>query len=252
MTKTLLLLLGILSYFNATAQKLDNCTQCSSKKYEQRNLTENKLYEIVLLRNEIFARHHYSFKNQRLQEYYEQYNWYHPYPKQPIKQVHLNSTEQWNVDLFKAKEKAIKKNRALLENALKQLKQVIVRHDEAAIQTIFNNVVEKSSPTLYLELVRVLEKVFRSININDINWHKGRAQYEIRIDNGFSISSKSIHLEGNTISVLYTNPMTNSSLMEDDAFEYPSDYHSEEENTIGAEFELKNGKLLLVRLILAG
>ncbi len=238
----------------SNAQKLEDCSQCASVKYTTSDIIDNKLFELKLLRNEIFARHHYSFNNQRLEEYYSNYEWYTPSHKNPIKNVQLTAIEQGNIDLFKSREETITENRKLFVNALKQLKSAIKEKNTSFIQTTFNGVVKKEDGNgLYTAIITTIDNVLTSINIDDINWHKGNAQYEILIDNGFSISSKGIYIKGDSVTIMNTDPQGHSNLMNtDDAFEYPSDYYSESENTSGAEFEFKNSQLILIRPMFAG
>ena len=67
-----------------------------------------------------------------------------------------------------------------------------------------------------------------------------------------AVSSKGIYIKNDTISIIVTDPQKHSSLMKDDAFEYPSSYYSESENSAGGVFEFSNGKLKLINLYFAG
>lgn len=252
MLKKILIPLLFLAHITANAQKLDNCSKCSSVKYSEANIINNELFELQLLRNEIFARHNFIFKNQRLEEYFSNYDWYKPNYKNPTK-INLNPTEQFNVQLFQSKEEHIKKNRVLLINELKKLKNEITQNNTPFIENFFNGNVKDAGKSFKSAILDAIKDVLNSIAINDINWHKGEALYEITIDNGFSISTKGIYIKGNSVTIMITDPMKHSILMKnDDAFVYPSDYYSEDENTSGAELEFKNGKLILIRPIFAG
>lgn len=253
MTKKIPILFMLFLSIVSNAQKLQNCAECSSIKYSESDIINNKLFELQLLRNEIFARHNYSFKNQRLEEYFSSYNWYKPNYKNPIKQINLNLTEQHNVDIFKAKEETIKKNRTLLISELEKLKTAIKENDISFINAFLNGVVKNDDKPFGSALLNAIETVLNSIEISNINWHKGQAKFEILTDNGFSISSQGIYIKGNSITIMVTDPMKHSDLMKNnDAFEYPSDYYSESENTSGAKIEFKNGKLILINPIFAG
>jgi hypothetical protein len=253
MTKKIPILFILFLSIVSNAQKLENCSECSSVKYSESDIISNELFELQLLRNEIFARHNYSFKNQRLEEYFSNYNWYKPDYKNPIKEIKLNLTEQHNVDIFKAKEETIKKNRTLLISELEKLKTAIKENDVSFINTFLNGVVKNDDKSFGSALLNAIETVLNSIDISNINWHKGQAKFEILTDNGFSVSSQGIYIKGNSVTIMVTDPMKHSDLMKnDDAFEYPSDYYSESENTSGAELEFKNGKLILINSIFAG
>ncbi len=107
--------------------------------------------------------------------------------------------------------------------------------------------------TTYTHMISVLDNVLNTTALNQIHWHKGRALYKIIVDNGFSQTIKKISISGTTIDITISDPIGHSDLMEnDDAFEYPSTYHSESESMTGAQFEFKNGKLILTKLLLAG
>ncbi|QXP61648.1 YARHG domain-containing protein [Olleya sp. HaHaR_3_96] len=242
-----LLLLSITIASNA--QKLENCSECSSIKYSESNIVTNELFELKLLRNEIFARHNFPFKNERLEEYFFNYDWYKPDYKNPVTQVNLNAIEQFNVALFKRKEEEIKRNRELLLTELGKLKVAIKENDTSFISDFTNGIIKNDNKSLLKKIKSILEL----IDIENINWHKGQAKYEILTDNGFSISSQGIYIKGNSISIISTDPMTHSDLMKnDDAFEYPSDYYSEFENLSGVKITFKNGKLIVVSLIFVG
>ncbi|MFL1896378.1 YARHG domain-containing protein [Aquimarina sp. 2-A2] len=253
MTKKIPILFILFISIVSNAQKLENCSECSSVKHSKSDIISNELFELQLLRNEIFARHNYSFKNQRLEEYFSNCNWYKPDYKNPIKEIKLNLTEQHNVDLFKAKEETIKKNRTLLISELEKLKTAIIENDVSFINAFLNGVVKTVDRSFGSALLNAIETVLNSIDISNINWHKGQAKFEILTDNGFSVSSQGIYIKGNSVTIMVTDPMKHSDLMKnDDAFEYPSDYYSEAENTSGAEIEFKNGKLILINPIFAG
>lgn len=53
--------------------------------------------ELRILRNAIYAMHGYSFDSQDLQDYFMEFDHYHPYTKTP----NLNEVEQYNVNLIK-------------------------------------------------------------------------------------------------------------------------------------------------------
>lgn len=249
--KNILFLLFISTYTFSFSQKLTTCLQCSTTKYSKSDITENKLYELQILRNEIFARHSYQFKNNRLGEYFSQFNWYNNLNLTKI--VNLNTIEKHNVTLFKQKEEIIKNNRKLLIIELKKLKKAVMNNDNNFINTVFKSFISKQNNYYpHNELISALKSVFESVNLDFINWHKGKAKYSIEIDNGFSISSKAIHISKNSITIIVTDPQSNSSLMKNDAFQYPSDYFSEAENSAGGVFEFKNGKLTLTNLMFAG
>ena len=247
-----LLILFLFTHTTINAQKLRSCSQCSTQKYKPSDIKQHKLFELELLRNEIFARHGYKFKNYRLEEYFSNFEWYKYDYKKPLKTIHLNAIEKHNVALFKRKEKEIKHNRELLINELKKLKKAVNTNNDVYIKSVFNPTITKKQGSYYSGIVDALNTVLNSFKIDDMSWHKGKAKYSIKTDNGYSISSKGIYIDGNSIFITISDPQEHSSLMKGDAFEYPSDYFSESESSIGGEFEFKNGKLILITPIFAG
>ena len=242
----------LFSSISIHAQKLENCSLCASQKYTNSDISQNELYEIQLLRNEIFARHHYPFKNERLGEYYTKYTWYKPNDKISIQTINLNSIELANIELFKAKEREIQDYRNQLIEQLKKLKTALNTPNNSFIEKTFNKVVSKNDD-IYPALIKVLKDVLNTVNLEDINWYKGQAQYIVTLDNGFSISTRSIYIKGKFISIINSAPGQHSTLMKsNESFKYPSSYFSENENTGGGKFEFKNGKLILVALLFAG
>jgi hypothetical protein len=253
MKKRSLLVVLCLAYIVSNAQKLERCSQCASTKYKDIDIKENLLFELQLLRNEIFARHHFSFSNERLEAYFSNYAWYQPNHNAPIKTVNLNAIELSNIKLFKAKEDLIKANRSLLISTLKRLKLAFQQNDTLVINSLFSKLLKRPEKSIYNTLRDGVGTVLNAVDFNAINWHKGKAQYTIVVDNGFSVSSKKLYITGNTITITVSDPMKHSKLMtHDDAFEYPSGYFSESEFTSGVELEFKEGELILVRTIFAG
>lgn len=236
----------ILSSVIVSAQKLTNCASCSEIKYSEKDISENKLYELELLRNEIFARHNYSFGNDRLTEFFSRHEWYAPDYNNPIKHVELNEIENQNVAVFRDKEKEIKENRSLMIEQISLLKKSLNDRDEVAIKKVSNGMI----PELYFSgFISSVGDVLDAVEIKDINWHKGKAMYNIEIDNGYCISTKGVYLDDEgSVSVYISNPMSHSSMMNnDDAFEYPSEYFSESESSVYYEFAIRDGKLVLIK-----
>lgn len=242
-----ILLVSIDSY----AQKLTKCSECNTKKYNNANISTNELFELELLRNEIFARHQYIFENRSLEEYFQRFDWYKPDYKNKTA-INLNTIEQHNVALFKKREKELKQQRVTLINELKIFKKALNNNDQAHIEKVLLARLKKSDTPYYNELISKLKNTLSKIPLDAINWHKGNAQYSIEIDNGFSVSSEGIYIKRNEISIIISDPQEHSSLMKDDAFEYPSTYDSESENTFFIEFKIEHKKLVLVKTKVAG
>ncbi len=248
----ILLILFLISQY-IYSQKLEDCSSCHVKKYSQSDIKENELYEISLLRNEIFARHHFSFKNERLNETFSKFEWYNPNFDVKSNEINLNSIELSNIIVFKTKENIIIQKRKKIIQELEKLKNIVNQTDDINTSSILdlNNIIDIDDP-IYPAILGVIKHVLNSVDIKNIGWHKGKAQYEIRIDNGFSISITGIYLKKNEITILSSDPMKHSDIMEDDAFDYPSEYYSESEQTSGVEIEYINGKFVLKNIMFAG
>lgn len=78
----------------------DDSYNLDSQKLTDEDLRYMSKHELRLLRNEIFARHGYIFKSRDLQEHFNSKSWYHPITTSTY-DVHLNSIEQYNINLIK-------------------------------------------------------------------------------------------------------------------------------------------------------
>lgn len=246
--KTLFLFWTVFISTTTYAQHLNNCGLCAQKKYDHYDIKNNALFELELLRNEIFARHQYAFRNQRLHKYYSQFEWYQP----TTRDVQLNAMEEHNVQLFKTRETTIKADRQALLQALKTFKTALQQDNRAFVEDLSKTIKSRSDQELFAKFLPTLKKVVGTFDLEDIHWHKGKALYEVRIDNGFAISTKRIRIQKNTIDIMVTSPEQHSSLMKEDAFDYPSRYYSEDEYTIGVKLEWNDGKWAVVQLIAMG
>lgn len=234
------------------AQKLTSCKECATKKYTQKAIVKNKLFELELLRNEIFARHQYIFKNQLLTDYFHQFDWYKPDYKNEV-EISLNSNESHNIKLFKKRENELKQQRVVLINELESFKKALNANNQSYIDKVCLSKLTKGDIPYYDYLITTLKRVFNKVPLNDMYWHRGNAQYSIEIDDGFSISAEGIYISGNEITIRVSDPQSHSNLMKDDeAFEYPSMYESESESAIFATFTIENKKLVLVKTTVAG
>lgn len=77
----------------------------SSRKLIPQDIKYFNLEELVLARNEIFARHGYVFNTLWIKQYFHSKSWYVPNPSY---KGSLNSIEEYNVHLIKEYEKALK------------------------------------------------------------------------------------------------------------------------------------------------
>ncbi len=100
----LLILFGAFFASNLYAQdSINDCSKCNIEKYQQWDFVDKDLAALKLLRNEIFARHNYTFKDAKLQKHFEAFEWYEP-TSNPDNKVELNTIEKHNVELIKTLE----------------------------------------------------------------------------------------------------------------------------------------------------
>ena len=230
---------------NTTAQNLRTCAICDLKEIKIEELKNKELFEIELLRNEIFARHHYVFKNKRLIKYFSKYPWYRPSKDF----TPLNEFEKKNIETFKKKENEITSYRNSMINELKKLKNAINKSDKNHLKGVYNNY-EEDYYDVYLSTI---QQVLNFVNLDAIHWHKGKGLYSVKIDNGFAIDNYELLIVKGSI-ILSVSNSTYSSLMNDkDAWEYPSNYYSEEYETyLSLDLKLINGNLKVTDILMAG
>lgn len=105
MNKTIYLIFIVLSILQITnADWLQDCSKCGEIKYENEDISGNSFKETRLLRNEIFARKGYIFKDKRITTRFKKKSWYKP-RFNSVNHITLNEIEQHNIKLFKAREK---------------------------------------------------------------------------------------------------------------------------------------------------
>ncbi len=68
--KNIFTLIIILAFTKCAFSQIENCSECDSKKYSEKDISYLSLLELRILRNEIFARHQYVFKDDRLIDYF--------------------------------------------------------------------------------------------------------------------------------------------------------------------------------------
>ncbi len=247
MKNTLVFIFYFISIQLSFSQKLTDCSTCATKSYNISDLYENDLYEIELLRNEIFARHNYQFKNERLSEYFSQFDWYNINSSNSFSNADLNEHENHNINLFKTLEQEIISQRESLIKELESLKFAVLNNDKSKALSL--GIEKELTETVF----NVLKKILPSINLKEISWHKGKAYFSITYDNGSVKSKKSILIEGNLVTICNNDPMSHSQLINsEDVFKYPSTYYSEGEYMEGVQLTYKDGKLTFKGIIAAG
>ncbi|MDH7445630.1 YARHG domain-containing protein [Aquimarina sp. 2201CG14-23] len=245
MRHTILLFL-ILFTISLQAQ-LKDCSECDTITYAPADIAKNTLYDLQLLRNEIFARHQYVFKDARLLEYFQEYLWYQPDHNNPAK-VTLNSIENANITLFKNGEGRIKKKRQRLFNELGELKRVLKQKDTITINLFLDGALSDGVTTI--GAMKELHAIFSKIDLKDVNWYKDKAIYKVSTDNGFLVRKAELHINGNEV-IISAGDIKHSEIMTD-PFKFGSNYYSEDEYQSVWIFKFDGQKLRLDQHIIAG
>ncbi len=121
----------------------------SEKLLEEEELRKKSKKELRLLRNEIFARKGYVFKNEEIKNFFESKDWYQP---QPNKKIELSEIEQLNVNLIKR-----------IENDKLQCIYVIVKKIKSEFKN--DNIDHLDIDTSYIPF---LKEFVAEINVNAI------------------------------------------------------------------------------------
>ena len=238
--------IAFLVFTTNIAAQIKDCSKCSTIKYTAKDIPVYNLTALQLLRNEIFARHQYVFKDERLESYFRKFDWYHPDYNKPNK-INLSDIETHNVNLFKSQEDIIKSNQEALLAALEEFKKDLLSGDHQKVKKYLENVEDQVDSLAIKELVDFIEKV----DIQDIHWYGNRALYQIDLDNGFVIHRKSIEIDNNNIRIEISVPTHSKQIKK--SFEYGSDYYSEyEEYNCIWIFIFENHKLSLKDRMMAG
>lgn len=241
------LLLVLLCFSFMMYSQLEDCSECSTKTYSKNDIAKNTLYDLQLLRNEIFARHQYIFKDERLLEHFQDYSWYQPDYNNPP-EITLSDIENANIELIRSAESNIKNKRKRLISELKELKRVLRANDTITINLFLNDHLrDEINPKQALE---ELASIFSKIDLKDINWYRDEAIYKVATDNGFSISETSLRINGNEV-IASTRDLAHSEIMKE-PFKYGSTYYSESEYSSFWIFKFDGQKLRLERHEVAG
>ncbi|WP_378174835.1 YARHG domain-containing protein [Aquimarina sp. SS2-1] len=242
-----LLLLFLLVVTTQIKAQLEDCAACDTITYTTKDIAKNSLYDLQLLRNEIFARHQYVFKDERLLEYFQDYQWYQPDYNNPP-EIILNDIENSNIALFKKGEERIKKQREKLFSELKELKRVLKQNDTITINLFFDDGLSDGANKT--GAIKELNDILTTINLKDVNWYKDTALYKVSVDNGFLVRITDLRINGGEV-ILSTGDIQHSEIMTE-PFQYGSSYYSEDEYNSTWIFKFDGEKLRLVEHMVAG
>ncbi|WP_299242186.1 YARHG domain-containing protein [uncultured Aquimarina sp.] len=227
--------------------QLADCSSCDTITYTTKDIAKNSLYDLQLLRNEIFARHQYIFKDERLLEFFQEYLWYQPDYNNPA-EVNLNAIENANITLFKTAEGRVKKKRQRLFSELNELKRVLKQKDTVTIGLFLDDGL--SNEVNLIGAMNELSTIFSKIDLKNVNWYKDEALFKMSVDDGFSVNITYLRINGSEV-ILSTGDIKHSEIMEE-PFKYGSGYYSESEYNSMWVFKFDGEKLRLVEHIIAG
>ncbi|QVY66803.1 YARHG domain-containing protein [Polaribacter sp. Q13] len=98
--KKILELILIFTVTQSVFSQIENCLECNSRKYSEKDIRHLTFLELKILRNEIFARHQYVFSDDGLSDYFlSKYDWYKPNNKLG-NNIELNRFKKENISLF--------------------------------------------------------------------------------------------------------------------------------------------------------
>jgi len=184
-------------------------------------------HELKWFRNEIYARHGYVFSNKEYQSYFEAMDWYSPVSNN--NQVKLSKTEQDNITILKKEED----KRVLRNNAIKKYFKDL-KDGKIDYKTITK---DDSSPwpnDLFPPII------FNKIDIDEMTFCSYKGLYQITVDDGFSVTSYFLDINGNDIKFGY-NSQGGSSIFPEGRGEYEdecNDHIRVGEHSLWMEFKI--------------
>lgn len=252
MKKILLLLIIIFAFTQNIFSQIINCSECDSKKYSEKEINHLSLLELKVLRNEIFARHQYVFKNDRLKDYFlERYDWYKPnYKLENI--IELNNFEKENSRLFLKKENEKVELKKTIIKKLNLFKQALISSDTLTTNTSISKFVIDNEYVNSNSIRKELKEILISINITRIHWYNESGLFKRTIDDGYFINEIAVKINGSKIILQYANIGHSELLKDETAFSFGSDFYSENEYQSWYTFEIQNNELILIEYQAAG
>lgn len=239
-------------FSQSSFSQISDCSACSSKVYTYQDISHLSLLELKILRNEIFARHQYVFKDERLSDYFlENYTWYKP-DYNSENNIKLNAIEKQNINLFSKHENEKEALKTNIIKELKDLKNATINNDTISINQIINKVTNSTQKEYFNELKNELKAIISEINIDEINWYNEKGLFKITTDNGYSIKETSAKIDSNTIILSYAYIGYSELLSDKTAFKFGSNFDSTNEYAVWYTFKIKDNKLTLIEIQAAG
>jgi YARHG domain len=200
---------------SAYAQSFKDCAVCATQIIKPQQIESLSIDDIRFLTNDLFARKGYRFKKGEVDGYYTQKEWYKPVKNND--EIIFNETEKQNISLFQNRTLFLKSSREKMITELQHLKQYVLADNAEELSRRFKFVKAK-------ENFQYLQKVLEKISVNDINWFRHKAKYELTIDDGDFIRVYSIDIDKNKVQIKYNNQ--GGSVIGEQPL-YPTDYNNE-------------------------
>ncbi|MCW3464774.1 YARHG domain-containing protein [Chitinophaga nivalis] len=181
---------------SACAQSLHDCTSCTTQRLKPEQIENLSIDDIRFLTNDLFARRGYRFKSGEVDSYYAEKPWYKPVKNN--EDIVFNEIEKQNISLFQQRTLFLKNKREKMIAELQSLKQYVLADNTPELSRRFKYIKSTSD-------FQYLQKAIEKISINDINWFKHKAKYELTIDDGDFVRVYSIHIDRNKIRIQYNN-----------------------------------------------
>ena len=250
--KKITILILLFAFTQSIFSQIKNCRECDSKNYSEKDISHLTLLELKILRNEIFARHQYVFKNDRLKDYFlERYDWYKPDYKSENK-IELNNFEQKNSSLFLKKEKEKITFKKTIIEKLKVFKQALINNDTITANAGISKFVSDNKYENLSSIRKELNEILTSINIDGIHWYNERGLFKVTTDDGHFLNETSVTINGSRVIVQYADIGHSELLKDETAFSFGSDFYSENEYQSWYTFEIQNNELILIEHQAAG
>jgi hypothetical protein len=245
------LIIAILCSQSSFSQ-INDCSECNTKAYTYNDISHLSLLELKIIRNEIFARHQYVFKDTRLTDYYlENFTWYRP-DYNTENNIKLNDIEKENISLLLKYETKKEVLKTTIVEELKEIKRTLIKDETIAIDFIINRVARSEQKEFYNDIKNELKAILSLINIDEIHWYNEKGLYKITTDDGHFISEISIAIDSDTVTLSQANMGYSELLNDDTAFKFGSDFDSTNEYASWYTFKIIDNELVLIEHQAAG
>ena len=243
-------LIIFLSLTVCSFSQIANCSECHKTAYSKKDVNHLSLLELKIFRNEIFARHQYLFKDDRLTDYFlNKYDWYKPDYKTAVT-ITLNDVEKKNINLLLELETIKEDLKKTTIITLQDFKLALIKNDSLKINIALTTEIENNVDPISMK--RELKKVLSKIDIDGIHWHNEKGLFKITTDDGYFLNEVSIVISNNQITLRYADIGYSELFNDDTAFSFGSNFDSVNEYQSWYVFEIKNDLLILISHQAAG